>query len=150
MRGVEDWSDGNDPNELRMSQRRPAGERGARPAEDKQHTPEGAPRPTAMPGPRAVGRSRPHAGAPVLGAGGGLPCAGPSSGTVAKITLLRALFAGRDDVYARRWVSARTGRTGWSPAEADRATRPRTTRTGCLGRWPRRPSTATSIRPTAS
>ncbi|MFD4561217.1 hypothetical protein ACFWP5_44055 [Streptomyces sp. NPDC058469] len=31
--------------------------------------------------------------------------------------MFRALFAGREDIYARRWVSSRTGRTGWSPAE---------------------------------
>ena len=37
----------------------------------------------------------------------------------AKIALFRSLFAGRDDVYARRWTSARSGRSGWSPAEAD-------------------------------
>lgn len=36
----------------------------------------------------------------------------------AKIALFRSLFCGRDDVYARRWVS-RASRTGWSPAEAD-------------------------------
>ena len=35
-----------------------------------------------------------------------------------KIALFRRLFRGREDVYARRWVS-RAGRTGWSPAEAD-------------------------------
>ena len=37
----------------------------------------------------------------------------------AKIALFRSLFAGRDDVYARRWTSSRSGRSGWSPAEAD-------------------------------
>jgi YHS domain-containing protein len=53
---------------------------------------------------------------PAVGTGG-LPYADASSGTAAKIALFRALFAGREDVYARRWVSSRTGRTGWSPAE---------------------------------
>ena len=33
-----------------------------------------------------------------------------------KIAVFRTLFAGRDDVYATRWVSAKTGRSGWSPA----------------------------------
>lgn len=33
-----------------------------------------------------------------------------------KITLFRFLFAGRDDVHALRWESARTGKKGWSPA----------------------------------
>ena len=47
----------------------------------------------------------------------GLPRADGSSGPEEKIALFRALFIGRTDVYARRWVSSRTGRTGWSPAE---------------------------------
>jgi hypothetical protein len=34
----------------------------------------------------------------------------------AKIALFRSLFAGREDVYALRWESNRTGKTGWSPA----------------------------------
>ena len=33
-----------------------------------------------------------------------------------KVALFRALFRGRDDVYALRWENARTGRNGWSPA----------------------------------
>jgi hypothetical protein len=33
-----------------------------------------------------------------------------------KLALYRALFRGRDDVYALRWENARTGRSGWSPA----------------------------------
>ncbi|RPK81562.1 Transposase DDE domain protein [Streptomyces sp. ADI98-10] len=55
---------------------------------------------------------------PVITEGGhGLPYADASSGTEAKIALFRALFAGREDVYATRWVSAKSGRTGWSSAE---------------------------------
>lgn len=34
----------------------------------------------------------------------------------AKIALFRSLFSGREDVYALRWESARTGKRGWSPA----------------------------------
>jgi hypothetical protein len=34
----------------------------------------------------------------------------------AKIALFRSRFAGREDVYALRWESARTGKSGWSPA----------------------------------
>ena len=34
----------------------------------------------------------------------------------AKIALFRSLFAGREDVYALRWESTRTGKKGWSPA----------------------------------
>lgn len=37
----------------------------------------------------------------------------------AKIALLRDLFRGRDDVYARRFHSRRTGRSGYSPACAN-------------------------------
>ena len=33
-----------------------------------------------------------------------------------KISLFRALFRGREDVYARRWESGRTGKSGYSPA----------------------------------
>ncbi len=33
----------------------------------------------------------------------------------AKLTLFRRLFRGREDVYARRWVSAKTGKAGYSP-----------------------------------
>jgi hypothetical protein len=33
-----------------------------------------------------------------------------------KIALLRSLFRGRDDVYAIRWTSTKTGNTGYSPA----------------------------------
>ncbi|WP_158251125.1 DEAD/DEAH box helicase [Cryobacterium sp. Y11] len=32
-----------------------------------------------------------------------------------KIALFRALFAGRTDVYASRWTSSKTGKSGWSP-----------------------------------
>ncbi|MGP3950916.1 TOTE conflict system archaeo-eukaryotic primase domain-containing protein [Streptomyces sp. 7N604] len=53
----------------------------------------------------------------VVGGEGGLQYADATSGTEAKIALFRALFAGREDVYATRWVSAKSGRTGWSPAE---------------------------------
>lgn len=34
----------------------------------------------------------------------------------AKIALFRSLFCGREDVYARRFVSRRTGRSGYAPA----------------------------------
>jgi hypothetical protein len=49
----------------------------------------------------------------------GLPYADATSAAEEKLALFRALFAGRMDVYARRWVSSRTGRAGWSPAEED-------------------------------
>ncbi|WP_166671178.1 DEAD/DEAH box helicase [Cryobacterium psychrophilum] len=33
-----------------------------------------------------------------------------------KIALFRSLFVGRADVYATRWTSSKTGKSGWSPA----------------------------------
>jgi superfamily II DNA or RNA helicase len=33
-----------------------------------------------------------------------------------KIALFRALFVGREDVYATRWTSSKTGKSGWSPS----------------------------------
>ncbi|MGH2698502.1 MAG: TOTE conflict system archaeo-eukaryotic primase domain-containing protein, partial [Actinomycetota bacterium] len=33
-----------------------------------------------------------------------------------KITLIRSLFRGREDIYAVRWTSSRTGKSGYSPA----------------------------------
>lgn len=32
-----------------------------------------------------------------------------------KIRLFRAMFHGREDVYARRYVSAKSGKSGYSP-----------------------------------
>ncbi len=46
----------------------------------------------------------------------GLPYADGRSSPAERIALFRALFVGRTDVYARRWVS-KNGRVGWSPAE---------------------------------
>ena len=37
----------------------------------------------------------------------------------AKIALFRSLFAGREDVFPRRWENARTGKTGYAPACAN-------------------------------
>jgi superfamily II DNA or RNA helicase len=45
--------------------------------------------------------------------------AGPvtkDSSTSEKLALFRRLFRGREDVYARRWESLRTGRSGYQPA----------------------------------
>ncbi len=39
-----------------------------------------------------------------------------SSSAEEKITLVRRLFRGRDDVYARRWESLETGKSGYQPA----------------------------------
>lgn len=47
---------------------------------------------------------------------GGLPCADRQSSQEAKVALYRALFVGRDDVYARRWENAAKGTSGWQPA----------------------------------
>ena len=42
-----------------------------------------------------------------------------SSTTADKLTLLWSLFGARSDVYAKRWASASSGKTGWSPATKD-------------------------------
>lgn len=36
-----------------------------------------------------------------------------------KITLFRSLFAGREDVYPKRWENARTGKAGYAPVCAN-------------------------------
>ena len=51
----------------------------------------------------------------------GLPQVDAKSSAEEKIGLFRALFAGRDDVYATRWSNPRTGKEGWSPAVGRRA-----------------------------
>jgi len=48
--------------------------------------------------------------------GPSLPAVHARSSSAEKIALFRALFAGRDDVYALRWENQRTGKAGWSPA----------------------------------
>lgn len=47
------------------------------------------------------------------------PAAAPvtnASAPAAKIALIRSLFRGRDDVFPRRWESAKTGKAGYAPA----------------------------------
>ena len=39
-----------------------------------------------------------------------------SSNSLDKITLMRSLFRGREDLFARRWQSAKSGKSGYSPA----------------------------------
>jgi superfamily II DNA or RNA helicase len=39
-----------------------------------------------------------------------------NSSAEAKVEFFQSLFVGRDDVYALRWESGRTGKHGWSPA----------------------------------
>jgi hypothetical protein len=39
-----------------------------------------------------------------------------SSSAESKVAVFCSLFAGREDVHALRWESARTGKSGWSPA----------------------------------
>jgi hypothetical protein len=36
-----------------------------------------------------------------------------------KVRMFRSLFRGREDVFARRWESSRTGKAGYSPACAN-------------------------------
>lgn len=38
------------------------------------------------------------------------------SSSAEKLALFRARYIGREDVYAIRWTSSRTGKSGWSPA----------------------------------
>ncbi|MFE9882153.1 DEAD/DEAH box helicase family protein [Streptomyces sp. NPDC005784] len=119
---MEDWSDCFDPDELRirldvaLEENAELHEEIARLRADNarlcsllgrdiQTVPAGMP-PVSEPVP-----------APPPARAGGLPYADASSSAEAKIVLFRALFAGREDVYAKRWVSAKSGRTGWSPAE---------------------------------
>jgi hypothetical protein len=59
----------------------------------------------------------PARGATLFGDDGpNLPSVNARSSSVEKIALFRAIFAGRDDVYAIRWDNPRTGNAGWSPA----------------------------------
>lgn len=122
MRDVEDWSDCNDPDELRIRLDAALQENAELREELAQvkaenvrlRAPLGRVVPTVPAALPPV--ADPIPAQPAVGTGG-LPYADAASGTEAKIALFRALFAGREDVYARRWVSSRTGRTGWSPAE---------------------------------
>lgn len=45
-----------------------------------------------------------------------LPAATQKSAPDAKVALYRALFVGRDDVYAYYWENTSSGRKGWAPA----------------------------------
>lgn len=44
------------------------------------------------------------------------PVVNKDSPAADKLALFRSLFVGRDDAYATRWTSKRTGKSGWSPA----------------------------------
>lgn len=48
------------------------------------------------------------------------PSVDGSSTAADKLALFRSLFGARSDVYAYRWESASSGKTGWSPATNDR------------------------------
>ena len=43
----------------------------------------------------------------------------PSRTTSEKIALFRQLFRGRDDIYPKLWVNAKTGKRGYAPACAN-------------------------------
>src|SRR5438445_298756 len=43
---------------------------------------------------------------------------GSDASAAEKVALIRSLFRGRDDVYALRWESARSGKSGYAPATA--------------------------------
>ncbi|MEZ5296547.1 MAG: DEAD/DEAH box helicase family protein [Ilumatobacteraceae bacterium] len=55
----------------------------------------------------------------------GHPSVDASSEAADKLALLRSLFGARADVYARRWESISSGKSGWSPATKDRWTKGR-------------------------
>ncbi len=62
-----------------------------------------------------------QAGAPILRTAPDDPRRVGSSSTPAdKLALWRSLFGARSDVYATRWQSASSGKSGWSPASKDR------------------------------
>ncbi len=48
------------------------------------------------------------------------PAVDSSSTSADKLALFRSLFGARSDVYAYRWESASSGKTGWSPATKSR------------------------------
>jgi superfamily II DNA or RNA helicase/very-short-patch-repair endonuclease len=82
-------------------------------------------------------QSNPKADALVPNSEAGLVTQG--SAPAAKISLFRSLFRGREDVYARRFESRKTGRTGYQPACANEWARglcdkPRTKCADCLNR----------------
>jgi superfamily II DNA or RNA helicase len=62
---------------------------------------------------------------PTLVPSGGLAPVAHDSSSEAKIALYRALFVGRNDVYARRWENAAKGTSGWSPAHRGSRDTPR-------------------------
>ncbi|WP_424440660.1 TOTE conflict system archaeo-eukaryotic primase domain-containing protein [Microbacterium sp.] len=53
------------------------------------------------------------------------------SSRAAKVELFPSRFVGRDDMYATRWVSGRTGKPGWSPSYRVRRVRRRLSGAGC-------------------
>jgi superfamily II DNA or RNA helicase len=63
--------------------------------------------------------------APLCAAGGRVDA---SSTLQAKLSMLRSLFGARSDVYAVRWESASSGKSGWQPATKGRWSRGRAPR----------------------
>jgi superfamily II DNA or RNA helicase len=62
---------------------------------------------------------------PTLVPSGGLAPVAHDSSSEAKLALYRALFVGRDDVYARRWENTAKRTSGWSPAHRGSRDTPR-------------------------
>jgi hypothetical protein len=115
---VDDWDGWDDPAELRI-RLDVALEQIAELTEENRRLRErlGMPTPDTVPErPELVERPMPPT-LPGMPCGSGLPYADAASDPQVKVALFRALFVGRADVYANRWVSAKNGRTGWSPAE---------------------------------
>ncbi|PVE04335.1 TOTE conflict system archaeo-eukaryotic primase domain-containing protein [Streptomyces scopuliridis] len=115
---MDDWDGWDDPAELRI-RLDVALEQIAELTEENRRLRErlGMSTPDTVPErPEPVERPMPPT-LPGMPCGSGLPYADAVSAPQAKVALFRALFVGRADVYANRWVSAKNGRTGWSPAE---------------------------------
>lgn len=121
MRRMDDWPVCDDPDELRIRLDVALEENAELHAKLSELQAENTALRTPLGMPTSDGPAGlppvPEAAVPLLRSDGSLPYADASSSTEAKIALFRSLFVGREDVYATRWVSAKSGRTGWSPAE---------------------------------
>lgn len=67
-----------------------------------------------MPDPSEV--AEPAPGYSLFSLAEALPAIEASAPLEEKVRLMRALFRAREDVYAIRWTSARTGKAGYAPA----------------------------------
>ena len=85
----------------------------------------GAGRPSETPVPSSDATERSVQAPGRSEAGATSPAASTPMSRGEKLTLYRALFAGRVDVYARRWENRAKGTSGWAPAHAGSWATPR-------------------------